>query len=698
MFSVNKWSARCALICACASTATPVCGFEEQSVKAKGNRKDAEQTYPGHMGEVWVVGGKIPKSVNEFSHMVTVVDELDISREAYSDVTEVLRKQAGIEFKQAGGVGQYNYLKVRGLDADNVLVVLDGVKINTASGGNTRNLFSQIDPQLIESLEIIRGPQATLYGANATAGVIVITTKSGKQASAALDIERGSLDWEKHSVSVRNTVNAAGGNVNLSLNTSKTDSENIHKYEFFKDKSLQLKSSYERDAITVGASLLSLDNSFGAAELDETYSALDSRAMHWAFQTPDPNNHSETREKVYSLWFDHSLSAELSQHLKLSRAENRYQINDRDDGFLGTQIATVDGIVAGSQKGDLLYIYDRSRGISVTPLTIDPAENRDLLANYRDVSRQLDYRLHYNVGTVSLLGGFEYQKQQSGQSGTYGTADNNDAQRSLYANTEIKLLDESLSLGVGLRFDDYDSWGEEVTGNLGVVWDLSSVTSGYANLGTSFKPATMSQLFNPGYGDSSLQPETGRSFELGIRHHAFADRLETELAYWNTRIEDVIFFDYSIANPRRSSGFGQYNNGQEARSSGVELRASYQLSEQWRLDGNYTYTDSHHRAVGDDWARTVQIARNKANLGLQFQGTALNLGINAYYSGPRLRWKGDVEMKEYLRFDASAHWQFREGLVVNARLENLLDEDIEEGLGYAAPGRYAVVGLEYRFL
>ena len=136
---------------------------------------------------------------------------------------------------------------------------------------------------------------------------------------------------------------------------------------------------------------------------------------------------------------------------------------------------------------------------------------------------------------------------------------------------------------------------------------------------------------------------------------------------------------------------------EEAKTSGVEFQAGYRDHETLRVDGNYTYTDSKIKAVGSDWQRAVQIARNKGNLGFTYEEGMLSLGLNAYYSGPRLRWAGDVEMEEYIRLDLSTKLRCENGVELSTRIENLTDEKIEEGLGYEEPGLYAIVGVGYRF-
>ena len=638
---------------------------DDNSASGQSRHGDTDSEDATVLHTLTISGSKIPKKAVELTHSVTVVNESQIKEEAYTDVTEILRKQAGIEFKQSGGPGQFNYMKLRGLASKNILVVLDGVKINKPSRGDTGNLLSQLDPDSIERIEILRGPQATLYGANNSAGVIVITTKSGTVSEAKIGVEAGSLGWRKGTLSARDVIATNAGRVNYSFNASDTDSDNTHEHEFFEDTTLQAKLSVDTDRISVGISGLDIDNTFGYAELDETYAELESRNEHWAFQTPDPEQFSETTQQVISLFVDHQITPAWSHKLQASRSKNTYTINDPYNGFLGVQIANVDGIVEGVSAGDPIYVYDRLYpGLEAAPL--DGSETAtDIEANYEDRVDQYNYDLLYQADAGNVLVGIEHLQQQAEQSGSYGESDNDDEQLSYYANGDIKLLDNTLTLALGVRYDDYESWGEQTTGNIGVSWQFTPVATLYSNVGTSFTPATLSQLYNPTYGVETLGPEDGMTYELGIRVGPETDAWHLEATYWNTQIDDAIFYDYTAENPRSSSGFGQYNNGAEARSNGIELQGDYAITPTLTLYGNYTYTDSDYRPVGDVWKRTVQIARNKGNIGLAYRQDALTLGLNAYYAGPRLRWKGDVEMKEYVRIDFSSRYSLTDALAVS---------------------------------
>lgn len=674
-------AAACALVCALAAASAATAQNADKAVE-----------------EVVVQASKIEKPINEVTHSVTVVGEEAIRDQAFTDVTEILRQQAGIEFKQVGGPGQFNYLKLRGLGAENVLVIVDGVKINTASGGNTRNLLGQLSPDAIESLEIIRGPQATLYGANSTAGVISIRTKSGKQASAGISAEAGSLDWRKGTGSLRDGVELGGGDLFYSANLSKTDSDNIHKYEYFEDASGQLKLSYETDRWQVGGNLWKVENDFGYAELDEA-SAVASKAAYWSFQTPDPNQHSRTGETLASVYFDFEFTDRLKQSMRIGSTATSYSIEDAANGLLGYQLTPVTiaatatatgGSGAARPAGTLAPIYDTATNIR---------------AFYEDERRQAEYELLFTGQRFNLLGSIEYQEQGARQWGTYGVSDTEDSQLSYLANGDLKMFDDALIVSLGVRLDDYESWGTQTTGNVGAVWQFTPLVNVYANYGTSFKPATMSQLFNPMNGVATLSPETGRTAELGVRGALLDNALNVEVSYWDTQIDDIVFFDYSVVNPRatRVCAFnpaltcGQYNNSAEGKTSGVEFKADYALSNAIGLYGNYTYTDSQTRAVGARWKRTVQIADHKANVGANFKGDKLTFGTNLYYSGPRLRWAGDLETDGYVRVDVSGRYALTKTVSLFGRIENLLDDDYLDEIGYAETGRYGIFGAEWRF-
>ncbi len=639
-----------------------------------------------HLQTVVVNATKLDKDESRLTQSATVITAEEIQEKAYTDTTEILREEVGIQFKQAGGPGQFNYMKLRGFSAGNILLVIDGVKVNGAGNGDFGNLIGQIDPNTIERVEILRGPQAALYGANSTAGVIAITTKSGKQPEARVAYEVGADDWQKSMVSLRDRVDVGAGNLAYSFNASHTDSDGVIDDEYYKDKSVQAKVAYSTDKLEVGGSYWRTDNKFQYAELLEA-GPVTSADRYYSFLLPDPDSTRATQQTISSVWLTHHLSERLSHTLTLGQMLENDQSLDLDNGLLGYVISPYNNFTL-----DYLNFYNRGQAVPVYDR--GSAQSAD---NYNK-NRQLDYTLKYAGDTSNALLGFERSIQNYRSWGRYGnTPTMDDSTNSVYVNGDQKLFDDRLVLSAGLRNDNYDSWGSKTTGNVGAAYNFTPGTGVFANYGTSYKSPTLYQLYNQQYGSDALTPEKGKTVEVGFRQKLLNDKLSWDITAWRAQLDDVIIFDMSIPNPSSPWGFGKYANGDKQRTRGVELSGSYALTDTWTLHGNYTYTESHTQKNGGDFERTVQVARNVAGAGVGYRNGPLEANFDVYYTGPRLRWAADIETDSYVRADVSARYHLNQSLAVYGRIENLFDADIVEEIGYKQPGRYGVVGAEYRF-
>ena len=638
------------------------------------------------LSSVVVEATKLEKSQFTMTQSASVVEEEDIVRGGYADVTEVLRSLAGIEFKQVGGPGQYTYLRMRGFGAGHVLVVVDGMTLNQAGSGDVGSLLGQLDPSMISRIEVLRGPQAVLYGANATAGVISITTKRGSQEPRlSIAAEAGSLGWRKLKGNWQHVVELGDGQLSSSLYASKTDSDGVHRHEEFKDEELQLALDYRSASFDAGLSAWHADNRFSFAQLTEV-TRSSGHPTYWASQLPDPNAWNDTRTRVVSAYLEHRLSDSLSHRLEAGWTESRRKTLDRDDGLLGYVTAPWDGF-----SPDWMNFYNRGDAVPIFDNGSPQA------AYYKDKSTEFDYSLRYSANGLKALAGIELYESDARQWGQYGELDGDTDRKSFYLNGEYAVGSSGLTLAAGLRHDDYDVWGDKTTGSVGASYQLGSTTL-FANHGTSYRAPTLQQLFNPTYGSTSLSPESGRSTEIGIRQLVPDTGFSWEATAWHSRIKDVVIYDGSIPNPKNPfGGFGLYANADQQRTRGLELSFAWALNQAWTLKGNYTYTDSHTRKAGADYARTVLIARHKANLGAFYANGPLSAGVNAYYTGRRLDWTQRDWVDDYLRIDVSARYALNKDVALYARVENLFDADVSEGLGYEQPGVYGIVGIEYRF-
>lgn len=638
------------------------------------------------LAETVVESSKLEKDLFTLTQAATIIEQEDIERGNYSDLTEVLRNVPGIEFKQVGGPGQFNYIKMRGFGSANILVVVDGVTMNLPSSGDVGNLISQIDPSSISRIEVLRGPQTVLYGSNATAGVISITTKRGTaEPQRSVSVEAGSHGWKKAKASLQQSYELADGRLSTSLYASHTDSDGLLRYEGTRDTTVQASADYKSKAFDVGLAVTHNKNRFRAAQLKEvTYGP--NGPDYWGMQMPDPRAFNDRRTETATAYIEHRLADNLSQRLDLGWTQTRRINGNPNDGLLGYVTAPWDGFSLDYtnyyNRGDQVPFYDNGR---------------EGTANYKDRTQQLNYSLRYAGQGYKLLGGFELYQGHANQSGIYGDLTGKDKRKSLYANGEYQIGKAGPILAAGVRHDRYDVWGNKTTGSVGINQRLGTFTV-FGNYATSYAAPNLSQLYNPTYGSTDLKPESGRTAEVGVRQVLADLGVNWQATIWHAKVNDAILYDSSIPNPRNTfGGFGQYANGDVLRTQGLELSGAYRISPAWQLKANYTYTDSDTKKKGKDFARTVQIARHKGNVGLGYTSGPLSLDVSAFMTDKRYDWTGVDWIPGYVRFDIAARYAVNKQLSLYTRLENLFDVKNQEGLGYKPVGFYGVVGLDYRF-
>jgi outer membrane cobalamin receptor len=639
------------------------------------------------MGAITVQATKIEKDISQVTDAVTIVDEAAISQSGLTDFTDLLRYTPGIEFKRAGGPGQPSYPNVRGFAVGHFLVVIDGIKVNSARMAGTNSLFSNLDPYLIEKVEVLRGPQAALYGSDTTAGVIAITTKAGLPGTNFnVGAQYGTYEWKKGYTGLRGSEGA----FKYSLNIAYTDSEGVHEHEDFQNFTPQVKLSYDwGDTFSIEASYMYIKADWNMAMLKESYDFNSTREEWWAFQMPDPDNWNKDERNLASLKLKHQIFDNLRQKLTLGYYSQESESNNPNNGLLGYVTAPQDNFTVDYanyyNKGDSVPVYDDGTGVPY---------------HSKSVNYSADYNLIWDadlgLGINTLLLGLTYLDQEGKKWGRSGDDEGSMYMYSVYLSDQLLLLNEALVLSGGLRIDDHEEFGTKATYKFGASYAFKDIGSTlFANYGTSFRAPSLFNLYDPRYGNKDLDPESGWTVEGGLRQTLLNNKLYFEITLWHTKLDDAIAY-VTVVDPDGSLG-GTYANRDTQTTQGVEFAFRWDFYKNLALYGNYTYCDSKTEEEGVE-SRSTLVSRNKGLIGVQYSLTdKLFLDLSAYYSGPRLRWRGDVEMNEYWRVDAAARYTIWDGLKAFARVNNLFDEDIEEGLGYEQPGIYIIAGLEWDF-
>ncbi|RAR64659.1 vitamin B12 transporter [Onishia taeanensis] len=309
------------------------------------------------------------------------------------------------------------------------------------------------------------------------------------------------------------------------------------------------------------------------------------------------------------------------------------------------------------------------------------------LTHFDTVTHSARWENTLMLGPHDLIAGAEYSQDKIDSSSDYSEDSRDNA--ALFAQA---LLDFSpLSLQAGVRFDDNEAFGEEVTGHLGMSYALDRVHTLRASYGTAFRAPTFNELYFPGFGNDDLDPERSRTAELGLRGQfgkGFWD-----LSVYRTEIDDM------IANTSRNGRFAPFNVN-HARIRGVELATGADVRD-WTLRAALTYTDPEDQDTGNRLvrraSRSLRLDADRAlgdwTLGGSF--IAQNHRYNDVDNEERLPGFGLVNLR--------AGWQFAPLWSAQMTLENVLDKEyatarasaFQGGWDYLNPGRAAFLSVRF---
>jgi len=614
--------------------------------------------------EVVVTATRVETPIEEIASSMTVISSKEIERKQKATVLEVLRGIPGLDVVQTGGVGRETSIFIRGANSEHTLVMIDGVEVNDPMSPKRSYEFAHLTVDNIERIEILRGPQSTLYGSDAIGGVIHIITKKGEgKPKFFLSAEGGSY------TTFRETTGVSGGDklVNYSLALSRFDTDGISAASK-KDGNYE-KDGYENTSLSTRLGFTPLENL--NIDFILRYVGTESEIDGWDFirgvPMDDPNyvaksKHFLFRPQVGLSLFDNcwvqKLGFSISQH-------NRDYKNKKDPQYPFFE--------KGHYDGQLLKF-----------------------------DWQHNLQLHK---TSSLTFGFEYEEEE-GKSKYYS-----DGSLSLfpkktanikgyYIQDQIKLWDR-LFATLGLRIDDHSRFGTETTYRIAPAYLIKETgTKIKGTFGTGFKAPSLYQLFAPAFyfwevrypvGNKDLNPEKSKGWDFGVEQDLFKDRVTLGATYFRNDFKDLI--DYA-------TGIG-YINIAKAESEGLELFASVKPIDDLTLRVNYTYTDTEDKITGEDLLRRPKnkfgidlnyhfLKKGNANLAVIYVGKRNDTDFTVYPS--RI-----IKLDRYTLVNLSASYDITKNFQLFGRIENLFDKDYEEAKGYGTPGLSFFGGIKLSF-
>jgi vitamin B12 transporter len=439
---------------------------------------------------IFVTAARTAQSADETLASVTLITQEDIQRLQAQSLPDLLRGLPGLAFSNNGGPGKVTSLYLRGSEADHVLVLVDGVKIGSATSGTAA--FQDIPLSQIERIEIVRGPRSSLYGSEAIGGVIqIFTARGGGPLRGDLSLELGSHDTRGGSASL-----SGGGDqgwYRLSVEKQRTDGidacRNITTAGCYSDE--PDKDGYTNESATLRTGYRFNDQFEVDAHLWHTHAETDFDGSYV--------NESESYQQV----FGGSLRYHPMESWLLTLAGGRHR--DKADNF---------------ENGLFMSRFDTERD---------------------SYSLQSDYDINADH-QVTL--GLDYQKDKVDSTVAYEVTSREDT--GIFTQYQGVIANQDLQLA--LRRDDHDAFGKHNTGNLAWGYDWSSGLRTLISYGTAFKTPTFNELYYPGFGNPDLEPEESKSLELGVSGDLAS--VEWSFNLFRTWVDQLIGFDanYQPAN------------------------------------------------------------------------------------------------------------------------------------------------------
>ena len=448
----------------------------------------AQRGGDAQLDPVVVTASRSEQSLEKTLAAVTVIDREDIDRLEPDSLPELLHRIPGVSISNNGGFGKESSLFLRGAEADQTLVLIDGVRVASATAGKAA--LQDIPVDQIERIEVVRGPYSSLYGSDAIGGVIQIftrrpkgeTTINGRLAVGSYDTRRasagisgrGERGWASLQLAHQSTdgINACrgyGAPIFAGCYIDEPDRDG------YRNNSLSLNAGFDfSDSFRAELNALRAD---GFSEFDGGFA-----------------NEADNAQQVLGGRLNYRTEGGANVSLRFGRQ------SDLADSFH-------DGVYAST--------FDTHR---------------------REASLQADSALA--GGRLTL--GFDWRGERVDSDTPFDRTRRSN--RALFG--QWLRSTEQWSLQASVRRDDDSQFGGATTGSLLGGWALSDGLRLTASYGTAFRSPSFNELYYPGFSNPDLQPERSRSTELSLRGEGGA--LDWSINAFQTRIRDLIAFDASF--------------------------------------------------------------------------------------------------------------------------------------------------------
>ncbi len=582
---------------------------------------------------------KSEQSIEDITSNVDVITSDELEERHFTSLADALNSLPGISFTSNGGIGSTISLSLRGTSNNRTLILIDGIKFKDHSSISGTDISTLMITD-IERIEIIKGAQSGIWGADGAAGVINIITKSAENNSFNGNIftEIGSFNTKKYGTQL--SYGNKSFDIKFDAQRISTDSftsrapkgTDLDKYEDdkYENTTLNLKSNYYIN-----------DNT----KINFFVTDIDSLKEYDGFSGPnDTLMKNDSKSRIYNLGYNQKYK------------NHDFILNLNKANIKRDQIGTTWGVKLTNNDTKNIELKDK---ISY--------DKKDYL--------------------VIGLGGTEDKINFT----RADDSSNNASNKTKYFFLTNSNHFNDLILTESLRYDKFNNFDNKITGKLGAKYNISKEFYLFSNIGTAYSVPLLIKNINPwGMTNFDIKPEESKSFDLGFDYKNF------KFTYFHQKVTDLIdWYDPTPTDYYNNDAIYRNLDG-EAKFKGIELSYKKEVFSDTLLSLNYTRLSAKDK----DGKYLARKPNQNLKVGLDYYGISnFHLNLNAEYVGQRYNNydKAGEQTGKYTLWNIVANSEINKNVSTYIKLDNIFNKDYQIVDGYATAPRSAYIGLKYKF-
>ena len=635
---------------------------------------------------------RTPRKLSTIADSIEVIPNREIELRIPNDFEDIMRDSIGGIVEKSGSRGGRTNFRIRGSETNFTSILLDGFKITPPDGDPF--LFEHLSPEWMKSAEILKGPQSTLYGSDAAAGVINLLVdmgNPGEKISNSWGVRYGSQETVQEFLKIKGGTEDTG----FLFSVSRTDTDG----RFYNDGYYRTVGTIGFDYYPTQFSKIRLLYQHNKNQVDNTSNGGSTNTdlrLTGPYSDRELNNFTRTTDNFFGIRTETEITENIDYISKLSFY--------RSDSLYLDQIDALDAIRAFFSP----YMTD-------TTLTNFRADNQ-LNFKYNSPNSQKDFL----TSAITTLG-FEFEKERTFQVQISKTERSKRTARSFYAQEQLTFWDR-LYLTTGLRIDDFVKGKDPLTYKVSSAYHFKKTGTRIRSVyGKGVKRPSFTDTFGSSsyIGNPSLEPEVQKSWEFGIDQDFFGKLIKVSGTYYHNELKNIIAWSWSTyANGTN------YENISKARTKGAEFSISILDYNDFTIRANYNTLDT---LVLDDsnglggssfkqgqelvrrpnwwWSSTISYHPKSftATLFLNQMSSRRDFDYRGFVDGTNGGSSVKINNSGFTKVDVALSYYLKnlplkdQKTTLEFKINNLLDEDYDEVFGYNAPGIEMYAGMRISF-